>query len=311
MGSGRWSDSDWKGFTKTRNINQNSKQEEIFQSRRMNSNLNPFNVTRESCDSVDNPNSTPIIIGLDVTGSMGMIATNIAKDGLNRLATEIYNRKPVPDPHILFAGIGDVKWDDAPFQCTQFEADIRIAEQLSKLYIEQGGGGNDQESYTLPWYFASMHTKCDNFIKRGKKGYLFTIGDEPCPQLVLKSEIKKVFGDTLEVDSLSTKELYDMASKQYEIFHIIIEEGSYMKWSDRTREHAIKSWGFLGDRLLLLSDYTKLPELIVSTLQVMNGANSEEVANSWDGSTNLVIKKAIKDLSTNNNSSKGNGLVKF
>lgn len=307
MGSGRWSSSDWKKYS-TKNIDGKATVDDVFSSRKMQDELNPFGVTRESCDSVDNPNSTPIIIGLDVTGSMGMIADNIAKTGLEKLATEIYNRKPVSDPHIMFMGIGDVKYDSAPLQVTQFEADIRIAEQLQKIYVEHGGGGNSTESYTLPWYFAGMHTKCDAYIKRNKKGFLFTIGDEECPKEVFKSEIKKVFGDTIQVDSMSNEDLLNLASKQYEVFHIIIEEGGHMRYS---ADKVIKSWkDILGQRALLLSDYTKLPELIVSTIQVIAGEDKDNVSCSWDGSTNLVVGKAIKDLDVITNSD-DNGIITF
>ena len=79
------------------------------------------------------------------------------------MVEEILARKPVSDPHILCMGIGDVLCDQAPLQVTQFEADIRIAEQLEKLWLEKGGGGNSCESYNLPWYFAAMHTAIDCF----------------------------------------------------------------------------------------------------------------------------------------------------
>lgn len=305
MGSGRWSSDAWKNYSST-HVN-NKKDSEIFSSRSLNKDLDPKGVTRESCDSASNPNSTPIIIGLDVTGSMGEIAVNIARKGLAKLATEIYDRKPVPDPHILFAGIGDVKFDRVPFQATQFEADIRIVEQLTKIFVEGGGGGNSTESYTLPWWFAGMHTKCDNFIKRGKKGYLFTMGDEQCPRTVLANEIEKVFGDKVQVSEYTAEELLDIVSKQYEVFHIVIEEGYHMRYHS---DEVMKSWReVLGQRVLTISDYTKLPELIVSTLQVMNGESVDDVANSWDGSTGLVIKNSIKDLSCDHKGE--NGLVTF
>lgn len=306
MGTGRWSASDWDKYSSLKI--KNKKVDEIFTSKHLENSLDPKNIKfRESCDSIDNPNSTPIIIGLDVTGSMGMIAENIVKTGLEKIATEIYNRKPVSDPHIMFMGIGDVKFDNAPLQVTQFEADIKIAEELTKIYIEHGGGGNNSESYTLPWYFAGMHTKCDNFIKRGKKGYLFTIGDEECPKTVLKSEIKKVFGDTIQTDKMTAEELLKLVSRQYEVFHIIIEEGSHMRWY---RDDVIKSWqNILGQRALKISDYTKLPELIISTLQVLNGEQVDKVSSSWDGSTNLIIKDSIKDLQINHDDKKG--LVRF
>lgn len=307
MGTGRWDSSTWASYSSA-TIAGKKTVDEVFSSRTLEPTLSPYGVKfRESCDSTDNPNSTPIIVALDVTGSMGMIADNIARGGLEKLATEIYNRKPVLDPHIMFMGVGDVKYDKAPLQVTQFEADIRIAKELTKIYVEHGGGGNSSESYTLPWWFAAMHTKCDNFIKRGKKGYIFTIGDEECPQKVLKEEINKVCGDIIEVDSMSAEELLRLVSKQYEVFHIVVEEGSHMHYH---ANEVMASWTkVLGQRVLRLSDYTKLPELIVSTLQVLNGEDKDKVSDSWDGSTGLVIRETIKNLSVNTQTS--NGLVKF
>ena len=162
MGTGRWSERDWSNYSQ-RNIKGRERVEDIYRARRINPNLDPHGIkVRESCDSYDNPNSTPIIIGLDVTGSMGFILDNMAREGLRDLATDIYNKKPISDPHLMFMGIGDVKYDRAPLHVTQFEADIRIAEQLTQIYLEKGGGGNSCESYTLPWWFAAMHTKTDN-----------------------------------------------------------------------------------------------------------------------------------------------------
>jgi hypothetical protein len=74
---------------------------------------------------------------------MGIISDNIAKEGMPTLFKEIYDRKPITDPHIMFMGIGDVEAGDrSPLQVSQFEADIRLAEQLEKLHVEHGGGGN-------------------------------------------------------------------------------------------------------------------------------------------------------------------------
>ena len=183
MGSGRWDSTTWASYS-TRNVT-NKTVHEIYDRRAIHPELDPKNiVVRESRDSVDNNNSNAIIIALDVTGSMSMVLHAIIKK-LNTLVTEIHSRQPVTDPHIMFMGIGDVRAGDrAPLQCTQFEADIRIAEQLKNIYLEGGGGGNDFESYALAWYFAAMHTSIDCFEKRNKKGYLFTIGDEgPTPDI--------------------------------------------------------------------------------------------------------------------------------
>lgn len=269
MGTGRWSERDWREYSQ-RNISGRERVEDIYTSRSLNPDLDPRGITyRESCDSIDNPNATPIIIGLDVTGSMGFILDNMARMGLRDLATEIYNKKPINDPHLMFMGIGDVKCDSAPLQVTQFEADIRIAEALTKIYLEKGGGGNDCESYTLPWWFAAMHTKCDNYIKRGKKGFLFTIGDECPPEDLSSYEIERVLGYKPEFNTISTRELFRLVSEKYEVFHIIIEEGNYCRYY---YERTLNSWrSILGERVLSLKNHEDLANLIVEVLQKFNG----------------------------------------
>jgi len=294
MGSGRWSDSDWKSYS-TSHITSKATVDGIYTSRSISKDLDPKGVAvRESCDSTDNPNSTAIIVGLDVTGSMDRVLDSMARDGLKTLATEIYNRKPISDPHIMFMGIGDASCDSAPLQVTQFEADIRIAEQLTKVYLERGGGGNDHESYTLPWYFAAMNTKLDCFEKRGKKGFLFTIGDECPPPYITSEQIAEVLGEKPQFDKITSEELLTMVSRQYEVFHLMVEEGSYFR---RNGDKVIKEWtNLLGQRAIRLSDHTKMGEVIISTLQILAGEDIDKVTSSWDGSTGLVVKNAIKDL---------------
>ncbi|AQT06277.1 hypothetical protein [Acetobacter persici] len=303
MGNGRFSSSDWDGFSTSSTVGRSTR--EIFTASKLHDGLNPAlarNLTREARDSASNPNSTPLIVGLDVTGSMHRIPDYMVRDGLPVLFKNIYDRRPVPDPQIMFAGIGDVVYDRAPLQVSQFEADISIAEQLKDLYLEGGGGGNTSESYPLVWYFAGMHTSTDSFEKRKKKGYLFTIGDEMAPESVTAAEIEKVMGVRPQQDFLTT-DLLDLASRAWNVFHITIEEGfNYRHMKDRVRSN----WtGLLGERALFLSDYTKLSELIVSTIQISEGESAETVADSWSGDTALVIRESTRGLSKSNGSSKG------
>lgn len=311
MGSGRWSSSDWKSYSST-HIDSKRTVDDIYMSKGLHKDLNPCNVkVRESCDSEDNPNSSAIIVGLDVTGSMGMVLDSMARDGLKTLAEEIYNRKPVTDPHIMFMGIGDVAAeDDAPLQVTQFEADIRIAKQLTDIYLERGGGGNNFESYILPWYFAAMHTKIDCLEKRNKKGFLFTVGDEcPTPYLT-KNQIERVLGEKPQFDKITAEELLIMASRKYEIFHLIVTEGSYCR-HNKTR--VVKEWtDLLGQRAIVLNDHTKMGEVIVSTLQLYAGDSVDDIIKSWDGSTSVTIENAIKNLAGSVNVKDGSkAVIKF
>ena len=140
MGMGSWNADSYANVSVARS---KKSREEVFQQRSINKDFDPKRVVmRESCDSDDNPNSTAIIIGLDVTGSMGMVAEKIAKKGLGTLVESIHDRKPVTDPHIMMMAIGDINCDRAPLQVTQFEADLRISDQIVDLWLEGGGGGN-------------------------------------------------------------------------------------------------------------------------------------------------------------------------
>jgi hypothetical protein len=207
----------------------------------------------------------------------------------------------------MFHAIGDVRYDNAPLQVSQFEADDRMIQQLVKIYIEHGGGGNDSESYDFSWYFAGVHTSIDCWEKRQKKGYLFTIGDESTPHGLERSHIKKFLGTDIESD-LSASQCLALAEKMYHIFHIIIEEGSY------PQHHGIdnvrRAWvNLLGQRAVVLSDHTKLAELVISLIQMNEGADKNAVVDSWDGSTSLVIKNAVKDIALDTGKVSESGIV--
>lgn len=293
MGSGTFTSRDWSSYTTSRGYTAKSTVSDMYKAASVKSSMEPVGINyRESCDSDEHPNSTPIILGLDVTGSMGSVLETVSKK-LNTLIMEIYDRKPVKDPQIMIMAFGDVECDRHPLQVSQFESDIRIAEQLNDVYFERGGGGNDGESYTLPWYFAARHTKIDSFEKRGKKGFLFTIGDEPYLNNLSKDAIQKFVGDDIASD-LTAEELLTEVSRQYEVYHLMIEEGSGMKWGGN---NVVTKWiNLLGQRAILVSDCTKIPEIIVSVLEVAAGKDAKEVAGSWDGSTSVAVRKAICGL---------------
>lgn len=290
MGSGTFDAGAYRAFASTTT---GKTIDRIYKERTLHANLDPKGVTvRESRDSADNPNATPIIVGLDVTGSMGMLADVIAREGLGKLFTGILDRKPVPDPHVMFMGIGDANCDRAPLQVSQFEADNRIVEQLTQLWLEHGGGGNNFESYNLPWYFAAFHTEHDSIAKRGKRGYLFTVGDEEAPQPLTRSQIKEFIGDDVQAN-LSTRDLLELAQRKYDVFHIIAEEGNHAR---RNLASVKASWTeLLGQRVICLSDHTKLAETIVSAIEVAEGRDAASSAAAWGAGSHAVLD-AVKSL---------------
>lgn len=287
MGSGTFDAGAYRAFASS---TAHKTTDEIYGSRSIHKNLDPKGIkVRESRDSADNPNSTPIIVAIDVTGSMGIIADVLAREGLGTLFNELLDKKPVTDPHLMFMAVGDANCDSAPLQVSQFEADNRIVEQLTQIFIEHGGGGNCFESYNLPWYFAANHTVHDSLIKRGKRGYLFTVGDEEAPGDLTLDQLRKFIGDTPEAKQSSAEMLED-AKRMYDVFHIVIKEGSH------ARQHlsaVLSSWNkLLGQHVIPLADHKKLAETIVAAIEVAEGAEAHKSAARFGS----VVVEAVKHI---------------
>ena len=305
MGTSRWSTDDWQGYSAQTSTKSTA---QIFTSNDLHADLDPKGTNRESRDSDENPESTAIIIGCDVTGSMGFIAENLIREGLGVLFEEIYDRKPVSDPHIMVSAIGDVDSDRVPLQVGQFEADLTITEDLEKVYVEGNGGGNNKESYDLPYYYAAYHTSIDCFEKRNKKGYIFTIGDELPPSFTDKNAVKNIIGDDGLEANIPFKETILAASKMYNTYHIVIAEGWFAEHNGA--EYVQNAWKeYLSENVIILSDYTKLAEVIVSVMEVNEGRDIDAVAGSWSGDTSLVVKNAISDLAATSDDEDNDGEV--
>ena len=227
---------------------------QVYDSCKLDPLLDPKGVTRECRDSEEHPETFPIILALDVTGSMGK-ATKMCAAKLNDIMEELYGK--VKDVEFLMMGIGDLSYDRAPIQATQFESDVRILDQTPKIYVEGGGGGNAFESYTAAWYFGLYNTSLDCW-KRGKKGVIITLGDEPLNPYLPGPNL----GYTLDCPSqdVDTQDLYEQACEKFNIYHIAItdRECSYANYAERIKN----SWGKLLGQRCMYGTSEDLPKLI-------------------------------------------------
>jgi len=313
MGYGFFDSDAWTDYIKTTSLDKKSTTGgtgSIYSSTGLKESVDPKCIEcREARDSKEHASSTPIIVAYDVTGSMRPVL-RAAIENLGTLNEEIQKRDPVPDPQVCFMGIGDVKFDTAPLQVTQFESDIKQADALREIWLEEHGGSNESESYLLPWYFAVHKVKADNIEKRHKKGFLFTMGDECCPDGLSADDLKKVFGNG-QYEDMTKEELLALVSRDWYVFHMIIEEGNYYSnryhIDDTRRERCEASWEFMGQNVIHVSDYHKIAEIIVSTMQVVHGESVHDVINSWGTDTALVVASAINGLTVK----KENEVIEF
>lgn len=276
MGGGTYSYSDRAIRSSSLGYDKKSAQE-IFVERNINSAMNPYGVgIRESCDSNEHPNSLPIIIALDVTGSMGSVPHFLVKEGFPEIMDSII-KSGIADPQVLFLGIGDHECDRAPLQVGQFESSDELLDKwLTSIYLEGGGGGNAGESYLLAWYFAAYHTKIDSFEKRGQKGFLFTIGDEPTLLSVPKAYLKKIMGEGQYEDYTSQK-LLEKAMEKYNAYHIHIKETG--AGSSRSTMNGWKQ--LMGDEHLIIAnkreDVADIIKNIIIESEAPNATESKNI----------------------------------
>lgn len=214
---------------------------------------------RESRDSEEHPNSFPIAIFLDVTGSMGDIPRQLITSGFPELMKKIMDAG-VEHAQVCFGAVGDHEWDSAPIQVGQFETSDELQEKwLSSVYIEEGGGSNYGESYALPWYVAARHMITDSNEKRSKKGVLITVGDEPYLKTIPKKVIEQLFGSA-QAD-VTAAEAFAEASKNWDIYHINVKDYS------GKREEVQKAWKQLLSNHFVntqTSDGSDVPDIIAN-----------------------------------------------
>jgi hypothetical protein len=234
--------------------------------RKAHAKVNPLGVRmRESRDSTAHPNSKAIAVLFDVTGSMGHIPVILQKK-LAELMGLLIRKGYVADPQILFGAVGDATCDRVPLQIGQFESGIEMDDDLGRLYLEGGGGGQKTESYELAAYFMARHTSIDCFEKRREKGYLFLIGDEQFYPCVKRREAAAVIGDKLQGD-IPVRELFAELQQRYEAFYLIPAQASH--GGDPEIRQAWQA--LLGQNVITLEDPAAVCEAIALSIGLCEG----------------------------------------
>jgi hypothetical protein len=167
--------------------------------------------------------------------------------------------KYLTDPQVAVAANDDYDYAGLnSIQISDFESDNRVDDHIRNIYLVGLGGGNDGESYDLLLYAAARKVVLDSVEKRGKKGYMFLYADEPIFDHVKKSQVKAIFGDTLERD-IPIAEIIEEARRNFNIF-VVWPDGGYL----HAREKYVKLFG--EDSVLTSQHPNLLCELIASTI---------------------------------------------
>lgn len=271
----------------------NQSRDRIFKNRSTIPDMDPVKIDfRESRDNSDHPNSLAIIYCLDVTGSLGHIPENMVKHSLGN-SMQILIKHGLADAQVNFCAVGDHYNDKHYLQIGQFEATAeKLSHWLTNTVLEGGGGGQKRESYALIWLFAGRKTSIDCFEKRGTKGFLFTMGDESFHPIMEKDMLKQLGFDVNE-DITAIQALKEAESK-YHVYHFHINQGSYP--NDPV---IFANWKqALGERFIVVEDYTKLPEIMASTAAIINGADKQAILNDLDDKTRHHVSTALVNVNS-------------
>ncbi len=246
--------------------------------------LNIKGKIRESRDSKEHPNSTPIAVVFDETGSMEEVP-KIMQDKLPQLMGLLQRKSYIEDPQVLFGAVGDARnpyHEQAPIQAGQFESGIEMDDNITHIYLEGQGGGSYEESYGLALYFFAHRTSCDAFEKRGKKGYLFLIGDEMTYPVVTKKELQELIGVSAQ-DDVPFEAVMKAVKEKWNVFFIIPNMTSH--YGDPKLENFWKK--HLAQNVIKLEDPSAICETIGLTIGLFEGTVSPD-----------AMTKDLKDIGT-------------
>ena len=223
--------------------------------------LDPKGVThRESRDNDEHPHSTPIAVLFDVTGSMGGVP-RVLQTKLPQLLGLLTRKSYATDPHILFGAVGDASCDRVPLQIGQFESDNRMDDDLARIVLEGGGGGQKMESYELAMYFMARHTSLDSMLRRGRRGYLFLIGDEMPYPAVKPKEVRARIGDKL-TEPIRTEAMLAELQQKFDVYYLLPTAAG---WGG-DREVLTRWRDLLGQNVIEIDDLDAVCETIALTV---------------------------------------------
>ncbi len=200
-----------------------------------------YNASREpNMDLVDPRGKTiktdstdPIIVGVDVTGSMATWPGEIF-DRLPLLYQTLAKYKPGAE--FAFCAIGDATCDNYPLQVNNFTKNIKDLEAAVKALGAEGmGGGHITESYELFGHYMLNHCQTPN----ATSPFLLIYGDEAFYPNIDPRQVKHWVGDDLQNPLKSDKMWQELMQK----FNLYFMQKPYGRGDDDITHQVKNIWG--------------------------------------------------------------------
>lgn len=242
--------------------------------------------------SVSTESPTPLIIWVDVTGSMGdWPATIFSK--LPYLDHEIKTEYLGADAEVCFGAVGDSHSDKYPLQVQPFTKGTDMAKKLEALVIEGNGGGQIKESYEL----AALYTLHNIHVPKAvEKPVVIFIGDEMAYDSVTAAVAQSQAKVTLR-GNITTKAIFDSLKESFSPYLIL---KPYNLGESPTNIEVEKFWAdMLGrDRLAYLGDAGRVVDVIFGILAKEAGREDYFRKEIEGRQTQAQVKTVYKALDT-------------
>lgn len=246
---------------------------------------------RESRDHPDHPNSVAVAVIFDTTGSMRRLPEQFVEK-LPDLMDLIKTKGYLADPQILFGAVNDATTHCiTPLEIGQFESGNQMDDVITNIILQGGGGDGVTESYELLMYFMARHTALDCLEKRGKKGYLFIIGDEIPYDSVSAEEVRRWIGDEIQSD-IPTATIVAELKRKFDVYWLFPDAAANA--GSVTARDTLE--GYFGQNLIHLRSAADVSKVIAATIGIHEGRNPRDVARELAEADTTVTASAMDAL---------------
>lgn len=242
--------------------------------------------------TVKTESPTPLIIWVDVTGSMGQWPATIFSK-LPYLDHEVKTEYLGADTEVCFGAVGDAHSDSYPLQVQSFTKGTDMAKKLEELVIEGNGGGQHKESYELAALYTLHNIETPRAVE---KPIVIFIGDEMAYDFVSVTEAKSHAKVKL-ASAMSTKDIFKNLADRFSPYLIL----KAYKMGEAPINHEIERFwvNLMGrDRIAYLDDAQRVVDVVFGILAKESGREDYFRKEIEARQTPAQVKTVYKALDT-------------
>jgi len=223
---------------------------------------------------------TPIVIAMDLTGSMGAYRDTFFKKLPLLWKPDEGITKYFADAEISFAAIGDALGDTRPIQVCEFDKGANLDDKIASMQ-KQGGCGNGMESYDLTAYFYMNHCQ----MPKAKNPMFFWAIDERFYKDVDPNYVQTYLKEQM-AEPTNTMGLMKNLAGKFDTY--VLRKSTESGYGSDHNRNAHKEWqkAFGEENVMYLEEPDRIVDCILGLVAAKAG--------QFDTYTNLLTARQTK-----------------